>query len=194
MTQRASAHRERLSELVVAASGGDREALQTLAREFEGEAFGSAYSAYPKPDRARVAGQYALGQTLRSLDRLRDPALFGAYLRKAARNAAIQLRRSDSRYRHLEDFPEPLAHRLISGGRVAASPEQTIWQAQVRDRVLEAVARLPERQRLAFSYVVLEGLSYGEAAREMGCESRTVGSQLFRARERLRKMLGDLLQ
>ena len=183
-----------IEELLVRTCAGDREAERDLARACEKPAFVAAYGVYPIPDRARLAGQYAIGQVLLKLRGGLVIEHFNAYLRRAAVNAAIVLLRKDGRYVHLADFPEPVQEKLVGGGgRGDADPEKAVWRREVRDRVLRALQRLPERQRLAFTYVVLEGMSYGDAARAMDCDSKTVGSQLFRARERLRELLGDLV-
>lgn len=183
-----------LDDLLRRACAGDRDAERRLAEVSEKPAFVAAYGVYPIPDRARLAAQYALGQVLLKLRAGVQVEYFQAYLRRAAVNAAIVLLRKDGRYVHLADFPEPVQEKLIgSGGRPEGDPEKAVWRREIRDRVLRALQRLPERQRLAFTYVVLEGLSYGDAAAAMECDSKTVGSQLFRARERLRELLGDLV-
>ena len=184
---------EPLPDLLSKAAADDRDAQRRLVDRFENVAFVAAYGAYPKPDRARLAGQYALRQVLLALREGRSVLNFKAYLRRAAVHAAITLRRRDGRLVHLEDLPANVSEGIVSGHRSARGPEHDLWRRQVRRRVLAALQRLPERQRLAFTFVVLEGMSYTDAGAAMGCDSKTVGSQLFRARERLRELLGDLV-
>ena len=57
--------------------------------------------------------------------------------------------------------------------------------------VQDAVARLPEEQRLAVALVMVEGLSYKEAAHVMEVPIGTLTSRLARAREALQTMLGE---
>jgi RNA polymerase sigma-70 factor, ECF subfamily len=54
-----------------------------------------------------------------------------------------------------------------------------------------AMARLPEEQRLAVALVLVEGLSYKEAAAVMDVPVGTVTSRLARGRDALQRMLGD---
>ncbi len=184
-----------LRDLLARAAGDDKEAQQELVATYENVAFVAAYGVYPKPDRARLAGQFALGQVLLALRSGPPPDNFKAYLRRSAVNAAITLRRRDGKLVHLDDLPGNVAESIVNdGGSATTSPEHHIWRKQVRARVLTALQRLPERQRLAFTHVVLEGLSYVDAGEVMGCDSKTVGSQLFRARERLRELLADLVR
>jgi len=53
-----------------------------------------------------------------------------------------------------------------------------------------AMSRLPEEQRIAVALVLIEGLSYKEAAAVMQIPIGTVTSRLARGREALQKMLG----
>lgn len=48
-----------------------------------------------------------------------------------------------------------------------------------------AIAALPEEQRLAVAYVLVEGLSYKDAAHNLGVPIGTVMSRLSRARKTL---------
>ncbi|MCE4537107.1 RNA polymerase sigma factor [Pelomonas sp. P7] len=57
--------------------------------------------------------------------------------------------------------------------------------------VRKAVARLGEEQRAVVGLVLVEGLSYQEAAETLGVPVGTVTSRLARAREALQAMLGE---
>ncbi len=57
--------------------------------------------------------------------------------------------------------------------------------------VQAAMMRLPEEQRTAVALVLVEGLSYKEAAAALDVPIGTVTSRLARGREALQRMLGD---
>ena len=57
--------------------------------------------------------------------------------------------------------------------------------------VQDAIARLPEEQRLAVGLVLVEGLSYKEAAHIMEVPIGTLTSRLARGRQALQAMLGE---
>lgn len=57
-----------------------------------------------------------------------------------------------------------------------------------------AMARLPENQRIVVALVLVEGLSYKEAAQALEVPIGTVTSRLARGRDALQRMLGDSLQ
>jgi RNA polymerase sigma-70 factor, ECF subfamily len=65
--------------------------------------------------------------------------------------------------------------------------------ATARDIALSvqaAMARLPEDQRLAIALVLVEGLSYKDAAESLGIPMGTLTSRLSRGREALQALLG----
>jgi RNA polymerase sigma-70 factor, ECF subfamily len=65
--------------------------------------------------------------------------------------------------------------------------------ATARDIALSvqaAMSRLPEEQRMAIALVLVEGLSYKEAAESLGVPVGTLTSRLARGREALQALLG----
>ncbi|WP_454830089.1 RNA polymerase sigma factor [Pseudoxanthomonas wuyuanensis] len=72
--------------------------------------------------------------------------------------------------------------------RAGAAPatDQTLTMS-----VETAMSRLPESQREAVALVLVEGLSYKEAAAALDVPIGTVTSRLARGREALQRMLGD---
>jgi RNA polymerase sigma-70 factor (ECF subfamily) len=66
--------------------------------------------------------------------------------------------------------------------------------AESRDIALSvqsAMARLPEEQRMAIALVLVEGLSYKDAAETLSIPIGTLTSRLARGREALQRLLGD---
>lgn len=66
--------------------------------------------------------------------------------------------------------------------------------AAARDAALSvqaAMARLPDEQRLAIALVLVEGLSYKEAAETLGVPIGTLTSRLARGRAALQSLLGE---
>ncbi len=125
--------------------------------------------------------QTALERALAHAGQLRSGAPVAGWVFGILRNAWIDEQRARGRRTMLlapaesgENVPDP------SGG------EQSDSLA-----VQDAVARLPEEQRLAVALVLVEGFSYKEAAYIMDVPIGTLTSRLARAREALQAMLGD---
>ncbi len=81
------------------------------------------------------------------------------------------------------------------------SDEYSTWQAPVRSNqfervevleLLEQVGRLPAEQREVLLLAAVEELRYEEIAAVLAIPVGTVMSRLSRARERLRRMIGDV--
>lgn len=74
----------------------------------------------------------------------------------------------------------------------AGGPEQDLSRRELRDRVLEALARLPAEQRAVLELTYYQGLSYPEIAEILGCPHNTVKTRMFHARRKLRALLPEL--
>ena len=84
------------------------------------------------------------------------------------------------------------AHATVAlDGDISDMPDRAspLDMLAVRD-IDAAIRRLPVEQREVLLLVALEQLSYGDTALALGIPVGTVMSRLFRARERMRLMLG----
>jgi RNA polymerase sigma-70 factor (ECF subfamily) len=111
----------------------------------------------------------------------------GAYLRRAAANAAIDLlrRRKTRRESDVGDVREP---ELDYIGPPAEDHEDGIV---LKERLRAALARLPAENAELFVLCYLEGYSYDELADLLQIERGTVGSRLHRIKAALQKDLGS---
>ncbi len=78
----------------------------------------------------------------------------------------------------------------VAGPRID-TPEFQQEQSDLRDRLGEAIAGLPERQQQAFMLRVWEGMSVRESAAVMRCSEGSVKTHLSRATATLRTMLPE---
>lgn len=69
------------------------------------------------------------------------------------------------------------------------TPEAHAATAQARDRLIAAIAQLPERERAALILRELEGLSSAEAAAILGSSEVTIRTQIHSAKQKLRGLL-----
>ncbi len=70
-------------------------------------------------------------------------------------------------------------------------PSRTFDGREAYAKLSEAMAKLPRRQREAFSLRILEELDVATTARAMGCSEGAVKTHLSRAREALQRQLED---
>jgi RNA polymerase sigma-70 factor (ECF subfamily) len=100
-----------------------------------------------------------------------------AYLRRAATNASIDIIRRRSSQ----------AETPIDLGRERAGPESTSF---LKQRLREALSRIPPQDAELFCLKHLEGLSYEELSQQFGIERGTVASRLHRIRHTLQFEIG----
>jgi RNA polymerase sigma-70 factor (ECF subfamily) len=105
------------------------------------------------------------------------------YLLRALRNTLISQRRAVSRRPATTELDEEasIGTRATDDPAVAAELHQ----------VYEAIDKLPEEFRDALVAVDVAGLSYDEAARALGVPEGTLTSRVFRARDRLARLLSE---
>ncbi len=110
-------------------------------------------------------------------------AQFTTWLYRIAVNLAIDRKRRPI-FAAIDDVDEPVDE--------ADDGFKTIHRRQVSDAVTEAMARLPERQRVALALCFFEGMSNIEAGKIMSLSVGAVESLLVRARRALRSDLSDV--
>jgi len=117
------------------------------------------------------------------LDASRSP---GAYLRRAATNASIDLLRR-RKTRGEEEIEPGRDYRHDRPARAAPGDRKVL----LKDRLRTALTRLPPENAELFVLCYLEGYSYDELADLFDMERGTVGSRLSRTRAALREDLGE---
>ncbi len=115
----------------------------------------------------------------------------GAYLHRAAVNAALDLMRGRARSRAVSfESVEPTREFTSSD----LNPEEAHAENQLRARVREAVARLGGRAATTFALRYFEGYDNREIAEMLGTSQMVVAVTLHRARTRLKKEIGEYLE
>ena len=111
------------------------------------------------------------------------------YIRAIARNAAIDAYRRRKRVSGHEilmpeDAPEPEDDAL--------PPEEIVVGRELRETVQNALSLLPRTTKDAVTLFYLEEYSYEEIADILGIPVSQVKGRLFRARKKLRELLGGV--
>jgi len=125
--------------------------------------------------------QIAIERALARSDQLRPESRLSSWMFGILRNAWLDEARARGR-RDRVFGPEELGENI---GDTSNDAQADILSVQ------EAMARLPEEQRTTIGLVLVEGLSYKEAAEIMNVPVGTVTSRLARGREALQAMLSD---
>jgi RNA polymerase sigma factor (sigma-70 family) len=131
-------------------------------------------------DDAEDAFQAVFLVLVRKAGSLGREAVLAHWLHGVAYRTALHARGEIARRRAREKQEVPMA---------AADPLADLEWRDLRPILDEEVQRLPQRYRAPVILCYLEGQSYEEAARQLGCPKGTVAARLARARERLRAAL-----
>ena len=125
--------------------------------------------------------QLAVERALTRRQQWRPESSLTNWMLAIVRNAWIDETRSRRR-RDAVMAPEDAAAEV---GDTGTDRDIELWSIQ------SALERLPEEQRLAVALVLVEGLSYREAAQVMDVPIGTLTSRLARGRQALQTMLAD---
>lgn len=168
--------------------GGDPDALGLLFDRHADAVFSFCRQYYSEQDASDATSIVFLEvwrkrQSLRIDSETARPLLLGI-----AKNAARNLRRAARRYEQLlARIPHP---------DTAPDPSDVVedveWRAQAGAAVLQALARLSERDRQVIQLCVVSEMSHAEAAAVLHVPIGTVKSRLSRAKARLRSHVREL--
>jgi RNA polymerase sigma-70 factor (ECF subfamily) len=125
--------------------------------------------------------QVSLERALARVHQLRPDAALAGWVFGILRHAWIDELRARARSERVF-APEKSGQNVGDAGQGAHAE---------RLSVQDAIARLPQEQRIAVALVLVEGLSYKEAAHVMDVPIGTLTSRLARGREALQAMLGE---
>ncbi len=168
-------------DLVLAAQRGEREAFSQLVRTHQRRAYAVARAIVVNHEDAEDAVQEAFLHAYKALDRFLPDQAFGAWLHRIVANAALDITRR-RKVRDADELPETVA----SPFRDPAEGDE------LRQRLKDALAELPERQRSVIVLHDVEGFKHSEIGEMLGIPEGTARSDLHYARSQLRGILGSV--
>jgi len=181
---------------MLALQQGDESAFETLVGRHRERVFRLACRYLGDENAAEDLAQESLLRAYRARHSWRPEAKFSTWLYRVTANACL----NELRARRTRRGVEATAPAGPGGDpppegpdRRAEAPGDALVRKETAAFVREAVARLPEDQRMAVVLSKYEGLSYRELADAMERSVPAVKSLLVRARENLRKDLGPVL-
>ena len=178
-------------ELVARSMGGDAESFNQLILRWERPIYALAYRVIGREEDARDVCQETFLRAFRALPGFKGQAKFSSWLYRIALNLCRDWIRRQRRAPVMQ-MPEGVEPgELIAETGPVESIEDLVSRRQLSALVEQAMALLPEEQRTAVSLVLVEGLSYKEAAQVLCIPIGTVMSRLHRGRKALQKRLYD---
>lgn len=121
---------------------------------------------------------------------------FRPWLYRVTRNLCLDhLRRRKFKLRLFRDLAtrDDEERDPVPADPAADRPDQVAETRETQAAVEAAIQQLPAKFRDAFLLCEMQGLSYEDAAAILKCPVKTVSTRLFRARQRFKAAVGDLL-
>ncbi len=186
------------ADLVAAARRGDRAAFKTLFERYHRRAYGLAFGVVRHPEDALDIVQDAFIKAHRYLDKFEGNSSFYTWLYRIVMNLAIDHLRKHRRVKPTEldetrIHPDEGAESALMPRILGGNPGRALADKQIRHRIDQALDELSENHRTVLVMRELEGLSYEDMAKAMGCSKGTIMSRLFHARKNMQRRLLDLI-
>lgn len=167
------------AERVRAVLAGDRSAFGDLYDRHARWVRAVLYDATHDLTQAQDLAQEVFLRAYRKLCDLRDPSRFGAWLMGITRHAALEWLRRKRRDRH----------QYVGDEFDCAAPVEIATDDESIQQLRQAVASLPERERLAVYVFYLQDRSAEDARAVLNLSRAGLYRVLTRARRRLKRMM-----
>ena len=169
-------------QLVAIALGGNPEAFATLVERYDRAVYHLAYRTLHDVEEAKDTAQEAFFKAYRSLRTFKQGAKFYTWNFAITYHACCDRLNRRKRYSN-EELPER--------ADPSPGPEREAIAMDEARRLRQAIDALPEKYRTVITLYHLQGRQYEEIAEVLGLPMGTVKTHLFRAKEQLRKLLGQ---
>lgn len=182
--------------LVKKAKENDLSAFEELVRIHQNRVYALCLQLSGNRDDAQDLAQEAFIRAYRALGSFRNEADFGTWLHRIAVNVCLNSRRKNGG-RQTVSLDEPyqgedgseIRHEVAGE---AGDPLRALEEKEFRGLVRTALKSLSGEQRAVLVLREIEGYSYEEVSRMLGCSLGTVKSRLSRAREVMRRRMTEL--
>jgi RNA polymerase sigma-70 factor, ECF subfamily len=180
-------------DLMLRVKEGDTAAFEELMEIHQHSVIGTVAKMLGSPAEAEDIAQQVFIRVWKSAERYEPQAKFTTWLFTITRNLVFnEVRRRKRKPALSMDEREEEFHLMETDHRTI-SPDKSLLQGELESAIDEAIAALPEKQRLAMILRRFEEMPYEEIGQVLGITVPAVKSLLFRARSQLKENLKDYL-
>lgn len=182
--------------LIQRAQAGDRAAFEALVRLYDRDVLRLAFRMTGSAEEAADLYQETFLKVYRSLSSFRFQSSFSTWLHRVVVNICLDHLRRRSRRMELQaparDGKDEFFQAVVDN-HPGIDPEQTLHANEIRRRVGAALERLTPRERMVFELRHYDGMKLRAIGETCGTTEETAKNCLFRATQKLRLALGDLV-
>jgi RNA polymerase sigma-70 factor (ECF subfamily) len=172
-------------ELVERCRSGDERAFQELIEQYKDLVFALIARTVQDRSRAEDLAQDVFLRIHRGLPYFRGEARLSTWIYRIVANVCVH-----DQTRPSAQAPTVSLDDEKTGARVTpAAADRQFGDLELRDRLEKAIARLPPNYRLLVAAHYLDGVLYEDLAEALGLPLGTVKTQLYRAKQQLRRLL-----
>jgi RNA polymerase sigma-70 factor (ECF subfamily) len=189
-------------QLVRQTLSGNRKAYDELIRRYQRQAVAVSYRLLGNTNDALEVTQDAFLKSFTSLSTLQKPEAFGGWLMRIVSNLSLNYRRSRKTRQSV-----PLAEVLGPQGSEQSDAHGggSEWMARSGDpvrglegrelgqKLMQALAQLPEKQRLAIVMFTIDEMPQKDVAEALECSVEAVKWHVFQGRKKLKELLKEHL-
>src|SRR5215210_8933714 len=187
--------------LVEQVIGGKRAAFDELVRKYQRQAVAVSYRLLGNSHDAMEVTQDAFVKAFSSLATLQKPEAFGGWLMRIVSNLSLNYRRSRKTRSQLplDDLLGPTEgaqQAELAGGSSdwmsqSGDPVHLLASEEMGRKLKEALAQLPEKQRLAIVMFTIDEMPQKQVAEALHCSVEAVKWHVFQGRKKLKEMLKE---
>ena len=183
------------TELIDRLQKGDELAFRFLVETYQRQVFTTVLALIQNMEEAEDVAQEVFVEVYETVHRFRGEARLSTWLyRLATSNAlkAIQKRKAQKRFAFLSSlFGDN--NEVVHHPPDFHHPGVALEDKEQMQLLFRAIARLPDKQKVAFTLHHVDGLSYQEIAEVMQTTLSSVESLIHRAKQNLKKQLQGYL-
>jgi RNA polymerase sigma-70 factor, ECF subfamily len=184
--------------VIRAVQRGDQDAFEQLVRAYDQSVLRLAMNLLRSPEDARDVYQEAFLRVYRNIHTFRFDCSFHTWLYRIVTNICLdhlrkrKVRREESAVVETADGPVDRMDSFEQEGTYA-NPERRLWNSQLGNRIETALGDLTPRERTVFELRHYQGLRLRTIGEMLGTSEEAAKNCLFRATQKMRVVLGDLV-
>jgi RNA polymerase sigma-70 factor (ECF subfamily) len=185
-------------ELIRAAQRGDSGAFEEIVRSYDQSVLRMALNLLHSEEDARDVYQEVFLRVYRNLPKFRFDCAFSTWLYRIVANLCLdQIRKRKVR----REDPAPVGPdggevdrlQFVPEKRADVDPQRRLMSAEVNARVQDNLEKLTPRERLVFEMRHFQGMRLKSIGDSLGVTEEAAKNCLFRATQKMRVALGDLV-